>query len=109
MQAFFDEATNSVSYLVGDPVTGTAAIIDPVLGYDPASGRIDVEGAERVLATARDTGLSIEWILETHAHADHLSAADHLKRRIGAKTAIGAGILERAKSIRAAIRRRRAV
>jgi len=92
VQAFFDEATNSVSYLVGDPVTGTAAIIDPVLGYDPASGRIDVEGAERVLATARDTGLSIEWILETHAHADHLSAADHLKRRIGAKTAIGAGI-----------------
>jgi glyoxylase-like metal-dependent hydrolase (beta-lactamase superfamily II) len=94
VRAFFDESTNSVSYVVSDPATGAAAVIDPVLGFDPVSGQIDVGGAERMLAATRDAGLSIDWILETHAHADHLSAADHLKRRTGAETAIGAGILD---------------
>ena len=92
VQAFFDEATHSVSYLVSDPSSGTAAIIDPVLGYDPVSGRLDTKAAERILKQATDRGLTVDWILETHAHADHLSAADHLKHRTGAKVAIGAGI-----------------
>ena len=92
IQAFFDEATNSVTYLVSDPASGTAAIIDPVLGFDPVSGRVDTKAAERILKVATDQGLTVDWILETHAHADHLSAADHLKRRTGAKVAVGAGI-----------------
>ena len=92
IHAFFDEATNSVSYLVSDPASGAAAIIDPVLGFDPVSGRVDSEGAERILKLAMDRGLTVDWILETHAHADHLSAADHLRRRTGAKLAVGAGI-----------------
>ena len=92
IRAFFDEATNSVSYLVADPATRAAAAIDPVLGFDPVSGRIDHEGADRILSAAEEGGYSIAWILETHAHADHLSAAQYLKRRTGAKLAIGAGI-----------------
>ncbi len=92
IQAFFDEATNSVSYLVADPATGAAAVIDPVLGFDPVNGRIDVDGAEHLLAAATGEGWTIGWILETHAHADHLSAANYLKGRTGAKVAIGAGI-----------------
>jgi glyoxylase-like metal-dependent hydrolase (beta-lactamase superfamily II) len=94
IRAFFDEATNSVSYLVADPATRAAAAIDPVLGFDPVSGRIDHEGADRILSAAEEGGYSIAWILETHAHADHLSAAQYLKRRTGAKLAIGAGIRE---------------
>lgn len=92
IQAFFDEATNSVSYLVSHPASGTAAIIDPVLGFDPVSGRVDTKAAEHILKVAMDQGLTVDWILETHAHADHLSAADYLKRRTGAKVAVGAGI-----------------
>jgi glyoxylase-like metal-dependent hydrolase (beta-lactamase superfamily II) len=92
IRAFFDEATNSVSYLVADPASKTAAIIDPVLGFDPASGRVDSEAADQILAAADEAGLAVLWILETHAHADHLSAADHLKRRTGAKVAVGVGI-----------------
>lgn len=92
IQAYFDEATNSVSYLVSDPASGTAVIIDPVLGFDPVSGRVDGEAAELMLTSAKDAGLTVEWILETHAHADHLSAADYLKRRTGAKVAVGEGI-----------------
>jgi glyoxylase-like metal-dependent hydrolase (beta-lactamase superfamily II) len=94
IRAFFDEATNSVSYLVADSATRAAAAIDPVLGFDPVSGRIDHEGADRILSAAEEGGYSIAWILETHAHADHLSAAQYLKRRTGAKLAIGAGIRE---------------
>jgi glyoxylase-like metal-dependent hydrolase (beta-lactamase superfamily II) len=92
VHAFFDEATNSVTYLVADPATRTAAVIDPVLGFDPVSGRIDHEGADRLLAAAEEAGYSVPWILETHAHADHLSAAQYLKQRTGAALAIGAGI-----------------
>ena len=92
IRSFFDEATNSVSYLVADPASGTAAVIDPVLGFDPVSGRIDHEGADRILSAAEESGCAIVWILETHAHADHLSAAQYLKQRTGAKLGIGAGI-----------------
>ena len=92
IRGFFDEATNSVSYLVADPATRTAVVIDPVLGFDMVSGRIDTENADRIANAAAQAGCSIGWILETHAHADHLSAADYLKRRLGAKVAIGSGI-----------------
>jgi len=92
--AFFDEATNSVSYLVADPVTRVAAVIDPVLDFDAASGTITTRSADRVLAAAEEQSLTIEWVLETHAHADHLSAASLIRERTGAKVGIGAGISE---------------
>ncbi|MEB2398804.1 MAG: MBL fold metallo-hydrolase [Alcaligenaceae bacterium] len=94
IQAFFDEQTNTVSYLVSDPETRQAAVIDPVLDYDHRSGKASFASAERVLAAARDGGLAIAWVLETHAHADHLSAAPYIKQRTGARVAIGEHIRE---------------
>jgi len=92
--AFFDEATNSVSYLVADPATRAAAIIDPVLDFDAASGTIATRSADKILTAAAGQGLTIHWVLETHAHADHLSAASAIRERTGAKVAVGAGIAE---------------
>jgi glyoxylase-like metal-dependent hydrolase (beta-lactamase superfamily II) len=92
--AFFDPKTKTVSYLVVDPVSRQAAVIDPVLGYEPAGARIDTEQAERILRTIAERNLHAEWILETHPHADHLSACAYLKATLGARTAIGAGIVE---------------
>jgi glyoxylase-like metal-dependent hydrolase (beta-lactamase superfamily II) len=89
VQAFFDEATFTATYLVSDPATGEAAIIDSVLDFDPKSARTSTRSADKVLAAAKEQGLDIQWILETHAHADHLSASVHLKTRTGAKVAIG--------------------
>ena len=89
IRAFFDEPTNTVSYLVSDPETLRAAVIDPVLDFDLASGEADVRSAEAILAAAREGGLTIEWVLETHAHADHLSAAPFIKAETGAKIGIG--------------------
>ncbi len=89
IDAFFDEATFTITYLVSDPATARAAIIDPVRDYDPRSGKISTPSADRVLAKARDRGLTVDWILETHAHADHLTAAPYLKERTGAKVVIG--------------------
>lgn len=89
IQAFFDEATNTVTYLVSDPVTRQAAVIDPVLDYDHRSGKVSTASADQVLAAAAAQALEVAWILETHAHADHLSAAPHLKARTGARVAIG--------------------
>ena len=94
IRAFFDEATNTVSYLVWDPATRAAAVIDPVLDYDPASATVETRSADAILAAAGDEGLGITHVLETHAHADHLSAAAFLKERTGAKVAIGARIRE---------------
>ena len=94
IQAFFDEATNTVSYLVSDPATRQAAIIDAVLDYDHASGKASTTSADRILAAAQAGGLQIAWILETHAHADHLSAAHYLKTRTAAPVAIGEHIRE---------------
>lgn len=90
--AFFDEATNSVSYLVSDPVTRAAAVIDPVLDFDPASGTVATRSLDRILSAAEEQGLRIEWVLETHVHADHLSAAALIRERTGAKVGIGRGI-----------------
>lgn len=92
IQAFFDEATFTVTYLVGDPVTRQAAVIDPVLDFDPASGQVSTGSAEAVLAAAAAGGWTVARVLETHAHADHLSAAPLIKARTGARVGIGAHI-----------------
>ena len=92
IEAFFDEPTNTVSYLVSDPATNKAAIIDPVLDYDHKSGTVDTGSVEHILSVAKDQGLTIEWALETHAHADHLSGAPYIKAHTGAKIGIGENI-----------------
>ncbi len=94
VQAFFDEATHTVTYLVFDPATRQAAVIDPVLDYEHRSGRVSMASADRVLAAVAKQSLTLAWILETHAHADHLSAAPYLQARSGAPVAIGAHIRE---------------
>lgn len=86
---FFDEATFTVTYLVSDPETRRAAVVDPVLDYDHRSGRAATTSIDKVLAKAAERGLEIDWVLETHAHADHLSAAPHVRARTGARTVIG--------------------
>ena len=92
IEAFFDEPTNTISYLVGDPATRAAAVIDPVLDFDLASGEADTRWAERILAFAAENDWQIAMVLETHAHADHLSAAPFIKARTGAWIGIGAHI-----------------
>jgi glyoxylase-like metal-dependent hydrolase (beta-lactamase superfamily II) len=87
--AFFDEATNTVSYLVVDPATRDAAIIDPVFDYDAASGEVDTASADRILAAVEARDLRVTLVLETHAHADHLSAAPYIKGKTGAAIGIG--------------------
>ncbi|WP_328276139.1 MBL fold metallo-hydrolase [Sphingobium sp.] len=89
IEAFFDEATNTVSYLLVDPQSGEAAVIDPVLDFDMASGTVDVRSAVRILERANDKGWHIVAVLETHAHADHLSAAPFIKVRTGCWVGIG--------------------
>ena len=89
IHAFFDEATNTVSYLVADPVTRDAAVIDPVLDYDQNAGEVDTRSVEAILARASADGLRIVWTLETHAHADHLSGSPYIKARTGARIGIG--------------------
>ncbi|QHL91379.1 MBL fold metallo-hydrolase [Sphingomonas changnyeongensis] len=90
--AFFDEPTNTVSYLVIDPETRDAAVIDPVLDYDPGAGTVDIASADRILAAAAAADARIVWVLETHAHADHLTAAPYIKARTGAMIGIGTDI-----------------
>lgn len=94
IRAFFDEATNTVSYLVADPATKEAAIIDPVLDFDPKSGKAGTKSSDVVLEAAAAEGLRIVWVLETHVHADHLSGAPYIKLKTGAKVGIGAGVRE---------------
>jgi glyoxylase-like metal-dependent hydrolase (beta-lactamase superfamily II) len=89
VRGFFDEASNTVSYLVADRGKGRAAVIDPVLDYDQATGKASVHSAEAILEAAREAGVTIDWVLETHAHADHLSAAPYIKLKTGAKVGIG--------------------
>jgi glyoxylase-like metal-dependent hydrolase (beta-lactamase superfamily II) len=90
--AFFDEATFTVTYVAADPDTGRAAIIDPVLDFDPASGRTSTTSADKVIDFVRDSGLAVDWILETHIHADHLTAAPYLKEQLGGRIAIGSNV-----------------
>jgi glyoxylase-like metal-dependent hydrolase (beta-lactamase superfamily II) len=89
VRAFFDEATNTASYLVWDPASRNGAVIDPVLDFDYQSGKASMGSADRMLAAAREAGIRIVWVLETHAHADHLSAAPYIKIKAGAKVGIG--------------------
>ncbi len=90
--AFFDEATNTISYIVADPATKMAAIVDSVLDYDAAAGRTSTTSADAIIAEVTRQGLTIQWLLETHAHADHLSAAPYLQGELGGKLAIGRAI-----------------
>ncbi|MDE8346604.1 MAG: MBL fold metallo-hydrolase [Acidocella sp.] len=90
----FDEATNTASYVVHDPATKQAAIIDSVLDFDVAAGRISTKSADVVIDYVKAAGLDVAWLLETHAHADHLSAAPYLQRALGGVLAIGRGIIE---------------
>ena len=87
--AFFDEATNTVSYVVRDPAGSACAVIDSVLDFDYASGRTDTSSADRIIAHVAAEGLKVQWLLETHVHADHLSAAPYLQERLGGKIGIG--------------------
>ncbi|WP_341909423.1 MBL fold metallo-hydrolase [Ferrovibrio terrae] len=92
VHAFFDEATFTVSYVVVDPATKVCAIVDSVLDYDPASGRTRKASADAIIAFIRQQGLKLDWILETHVHADHLSAAPYLKEKLGGRLGIGSNI-----------------
>jgi glyoxylase-like metal-dependent hydrolase (beta-lactamase superfamily II) len=92
--AFFDPATGTVTYVVWDHATRHAAIVDPVLDFDFRSGRTGTHSADRVIDCVRTQQLEVDWILETHAHADHLSGARHLQEQLGGRIAIGAHIRE---------------
>jgi glyoxylase-like metal-dependent hydrolase (beta-lactamase superfamily II) len=94
IKAFFDEPTFTASYVVHDPETRTAAIIDSVLDYDAASGRTSFASADAIIAYVHEHDLAVEWLLESHAHADHLSAAPYIQGKVGGKLAIGGAILQ---------------
>ena len=89
VQGFFDEATNTITYVVREPEGSACAVIDPVLDFDYASGHTDTRSADQVIAWIQDKGLDLQWILETHVHADHLSAAPYIQERLGGKIGIG--------------------
>lgn len=90
---FFDEATFTASHVIHDPKTRAAAIIDSVMDFDQPSGRTSFASADRIVEHVRDLGLEVEWILETHAHADHISAAPYLQQKLGGRLGIGRGII----------------
>lgn len=92
VKSFLHEPTHTFSYLVWDPDTLSSAVIDPVLDYDAPAGRTGIDSARKIAAFAREKDLAIEWVLETHAHADHLSAAPFVKSELGGRIGIGAGI-----------------
>ena len=94
VKGFWDEATGSWQYVFHDPATMKGAIVDPVLNFDPLAGAIRTDSAEEILAYVQDAGLEIVWILDTHPHADHFSAAPWLKERLGAPTAIGEHVVK---------------
>jgi glyoxylase-like metal-dependent hydrolase (beta-lactamase superfamily II) len=92
VEGFFDEATNTISYIVKDPGSDACAIVDSVMDIDYAAGRITFEHADALIARIRERGLHLEWIIETHVHADHLSAAPYIQDRLGGKVGVGAKI-----------------
>ena len=89
VKAFFDNDTNTVSYVVTDPQTRHCAIVDSVLDYDPKAGRTHHDSARQIVAYVKQEGLTVDWLLETHVHADHLSAAPWIQQQVGGKLAIG--------------------
>jgi glyoxylase-like metal-dependent hydrolase (beta-lactamase superfamily II) len=101
IEGFFDAATSTVSYVVYAADGGACAVIDPVLDYDPKSARTSTASADRLIAFVRAHRLQVEWIIETHAHADHLSAAPHVRRQLGGRIAIG----ERIRAVQGAFAR----
>lgn len=94
VHGFFDPDTATISYVVIDPATKRAAIVDSVLDFDPAAGRTATTSADKLIACVRDHGATVEWVLETHLHADHLSAAPYVQSRLGGRTAIGTHVTE---------------
>ena len=92
IEPFFDAATGTVSYVLADKANGQAAVIDPVLDFEPKSGTLSSRSADQLIEYVRTQGWQLQWILETHAHADHLSAAQHIRHHLGGKVAIGAHI-----------------
>jgi glyoxylase-like metal-dependent hydrolase (beta-lactamase superfamily II) len=92
IEAFFDEATNTISYVVKDPASNACAVIDSVMDIDYAAGRITYDHADAIIAYVRDKGLTVEWLIETHVHADHLSAAPYIQQALGGKLGIGRNI-----------------
>ncbi len=94
VRGFFDEATNTVTYVVSDPATQRAAVIDPVLDYNAAASRTSTESADAVVAYVRAQKLEVDWVLETHVHADHLTAAPYLRNKLGGRIGIGKHVTE---------------
>lgn len=94
VDAFFEAETNTISYIVTDPATKACAVIDSVMDIDYAAGRLTSDSADRLIQHIQDNGLTLEWIIETHVHADHLSAAPYIQDKLGGKTGIGARIME---------------
>lgn len=92
VQAFFDEATNTITYIVKDPASNSCAIVDSVMDIDYAAGRITFDHADELIRQIETQGLKLEWIIETHVHADHLSAAPYLQERLGGKIGVGSKI-----------------
>ncbi len=92
VKAFFDEDTNTISYVVKDPSSNACAVIDSVLDFDYAAGRISYESADEIIAYIEENGLKLEWLIETHVHADHLSAAPYIQEKLGGKIGVGANI-----------------
>jgi glyoxylase-like metal-dependent hydrolase (beta-lactamase superfamily II) len=92
VRGFFDPETGTVSYVVSDPATQRAAVVDSLLSFDPKSGRTSNALADAIVAFVRESGLTVDWLLETHVHADHLSALSYLKRQVGGLTGIGANL-----------------
>jgi len=93
VQAFFDEATNTISYIVKDPSSDSCAIVDSVMDIDYAAGRITYDHADELISQVEKQGLKLEWVIETHVHADHLSAAPYIQEKLGGKIGIGSNIL----------------
>ena len=93
VEAFFDAATNTISYVVTDPGSNACAVVDSVMDIDMAAGRITYDHADAMIAHIEHAGLSLEWIIETHVHADHLSAAPYIQERLGGKIGIGEKIM----------------
>jgi glyoxylase-like metal-dependent hydrolase (beta-lactamase superfamily II) len=93
VKGFFDPATNTISYVVKDPGSAACAIVDPVMDIDYAAGRITYDGADAIVAHVRARGLSVEWLIETHVHADHLSGAPYIQGILGGRLGIGEGVV----------------
>ena len=92
VKAFFDERTNTISYVVKDPNSNACAVIDSVMDIDYAAGQIFFESADEIIAYIREQDLEVQWLIETHAHADHLSAAPYIQEKLGGKLGIGENI-----------------